>query len=124
MTLFVPGAPCKRCGGTERYASCGNCVTCQRSRSDRKTAESRSAAARSELVRKYDLTHAQAEVALVSAQGDFCSSCGTFARLVVDHDHVTGKARGMVCQRCNQIAGALEDQKIQAVKNYLERSVA
>jgi uridylate kinase len=69
--------------------------------------------------RRYGLTKEQVEVAFVSGQGDFCAACQTFARLVIDHNHATGRARGMVCTRCNQIAGALEDTKVDRVRRYL-----
>lgn len=59
--------------------------------------------------RAYGLTKQQAQVALVSAQGDFCACCRDFTRLHVDHDHTTGRARGMVCQNCNLMIGQAKD---------------
>lgn len=71
------------------------------------------------LVSRYKLSREQAQVALVSMRGDFCASCRIFAKLVVDHDHATGRARGMVCQRCNTIAGSLDSPLRPLVEKYL-----
>jgi hypothetical protein len=42
---------------------------------------------------------------LLAAQGGGCALCGRkpkTRRLDVDHDHRTGKIRGLLCQRCNR----------------------
>ena len=31
-----------------------------------------------------------------------CEICGSTKRLCIDHDHVTGKVRGRLCNRCNK----------------------
>lgn len=55
--------------------------------------------------------------AMFKAQGGVCSCCGgqpdgtqRHPDLVVDHDHKTGKVRGLLCARCNKIAGLLQDK--------------
>ena len=42
---------------------------------------------------------------LLAAQGGGCAICGNppkTRRLDVDHDHRTGKVRGLLCHRCNR----------------------
>ena len=48
-------------------------------------------------------------------QKGVCAICGkvdvTGRRLAVDHDHKTGKVRGLLCTRCNVRVGILEDRE-------------
>lgn len=44
---------------------------------------------------------------LVALQRGACATCGASGRkLVVDHDHVTGLVRGLLCRSCNSTEGA------------------
>ncbi len=58
----------------------------------------------SHLKRKFGLTLEQYD-AMLEAQGGGCFICGRPPRedisLHVDHDHSTGKVRGILCFRCN-----------------------
>jgi hypothetical protein len=44
-------------------------------------------------------------------------------RLHVDHDHVTGKVRGLLCNTCNVALGALQDSEELLIKaaGYIAR---
>lgn len=69
---------------------------------------------------KYGLTRIEFELMLVS-QDSKCAICKSKTELVVDHDHTTGKVRGLLCRRCNFVLGILEDEEfIEAANRYLE----
>lgn len=61
---------------------------------------------------------------LETAQGGRCAICGTTPsgrRLAIDHDHTTGKVRGLLCGSCNTGLGLLGDtaEGIEAALRYL-----
>lgn len=66
------------------------------------------------LRKKFGLTLEEFE-ALAQKQNNVCAICGEFAsskshpRLSVDHDHVTGLIRGLLCLGCNAGLGAFKD---------------
>lgn len=81
--------------------------------------------ARSYRKRTYGLSQEQYE-ALMARQGDQCGICGAPNRLKIDHDHVTGGIRGLLCNRCNTALGMLGDtpEAIERVLVYLRRSAS
>lgn len=76
--------------------------------------------------RQYGITHAE-YLALLEAQGGVCAICGNgpskTRTLHVDHDHVTGTVRGLLCTRCNPMLGYAHDDVavLQAAIAYLTR---
>ena len=80
-------------------------------------------ASKTHLKRTYGLTTADLE-ALVEAQGGLCAICETKPAAHVDHDHVTGKIRGVLCFTCNVALGQLKDDAALFRKaiDYLERT--
>jgi len=67
---------------------------------------------------------------LLKLQEGRCAICGEpdglRGRLVLDHDHETGKLRGLLCDRCNRALGMLRDSTYvlaQAI-NYLKEPPA
>jgi len=48
---------------------------------------------------------------------------GRLKKLCVDHDHLDGAIRGILCHRCNFALGAIEDSEniAQAIIRYLKK---
>ena len=63
------------------------------------------------LKRKYNLTIEQYDQ-MLQTQAGVCAiceqPCSTGRRLSVDHDHITGKIRGLLCTKCNIRLGMIE----------------
>lgn len=64
---------------------------------------------------------------MAERQNFVCAICGkpNFAMgerhtgcLVVDHDHKTGKVRGLLCHNCNRALGLLQDNSLTVYKAY------
>lgn len=126
---------CPKCSGTERDDK-GKCLSCKRAsgrdRSKRhynKTKVNRTPTDRREetiergRLRKYGLTVEQYQ-ALLKDQVGLCRLCHTpfGARIHIDHDHVTGRVRGLLCHPCNVGLGHFKDNPnlLRAAASYLE----
>lgn len=86
------------------------------------------------LMRKYGITPEIYEE-MYLAQGGVCATCRrpetavhhhtlTPKALAVDHCHVTGKVRGLLCWGCNAVLGRVKDDPntLRAMAAYLERA--
>lgn len=93
-----------------RYNKCRSCTI------EHQTKYNRSVG----LMRRYGIT--QEDVDKLREEQDYrCKICGVHeddshlgARtngLCVDHDHITGKIRGLLCHKCNMALGLFEDSK-------------
>lgn len=81
---------------------------------------------------KYGLTLSE-YVALLRSQRNRCAICnqhevgrrpsGKRRHLAVDHDHVTGIVRALLCSRCNLTIGRMEESPVllRAAADYIER---
>lgn len=62
------------------------------------------------------------EAEAVWLAGGGCVICGGEHRLAVDHDHTTGRVRGLLCGNCNTAIGLFGDDpaKLRAAIAYLK----
>jgi len=82
-----------------------------------------------DLKKKYKITLEEYNEMLVKQNGK-CAVCFTNkpkgkGGLHVDHDHRTGKVRGLLCHSCNSIAGYADDniELLEALIAYLKREL-
>lgn len=81
------------------------------------------------LLKKYGITRETWDVMLI-AQSGRCKVCGdpmdALYEPCVDHDHKTGKVRGLLCGPCNRAVGLLKDDPIRAenVAQYLRENAS
>lgn len=106
----------------------------QRYRAERNAYSAAWRAANPEYLRKrglqrHGLTPDQYE-AMLAAQNGGCAICGSTSprrkdskRMFVDHCHVTGRIRGLLCSPCNTMLGLATDSpvRLRAAAGYLER---
>lgn len=68
---------------------------------------------------------------MLEQQGGVCAICrgeetrtvkGTICSLAVDHDHETGRVRGLLCQACNAALGGFRDDPalLERAADYLK----
>ena len=73
--------------------------------------------------KKYGVSKEQWEEMYEQQEGK-CAICGKLPKKIcVDHDHKTGKVRGLLCDECNRALGFFYDN-IKSLKNainYLEK---
>jgi len=116
--------------GEQWYTPRGFEQSCERARRNalRKYRENPNNSRYAYLKRTYGITIEQYD-AMLEAQGGKCAICGTQncrtgKRLAVDHDHITGEVRGVLCYRCNTALGKFRDdpQILAKAIDYLHRA--
>jgi hypothetical protein len=78
--------------------------------------------------RKNGVCNARYDEILVQQSGACAVCCCTlnssrYSKLAVDHDHRTGKVRGLLCTNCNTALGLMKDspRRLRAAAAYLEK---
>jgi hypothetical protein len=122
--LIVPAGYkfCRSCGKTKPWAE----WSMNKRASDglqTRCKECASAAGRRDHLRNaYGMTVADLDAMLVAQHG-VCAICQAAAAAHVDHDHRSGRVRGLLCFRCNAAIGQLGDDPrvVRRAARYLER---
>ncbi len=72
------------------------------------------------IAKKHGISVEKYEEIVLKAEGK-CAICKQEAKLYLDHNHLTGKIRGMLCLGCNTAIGNLRDsvEIVEAAKQYL-----
>lgn len=128
LTTYFTGNPCPYGHIDEIYVSSGTCKTCQR--------ESSRAYGRRNIkkivdrfkVRVYGVEPEEFN-ALLAKQNNLCASCDDVLKLDnrsthLDHNHKTGKIRGILCHKCNTGLGLFNDDivRLQKAIEYLRKT--
>jgi Recombination endonuclease VII len=93
---------------------------------ERHSADYRSYKRERHLISTFGITAAQYDAMLLE-QHNGCALCSRpdlpTKRLAVDHDHVTGKIRALLCDRCNRGIGLMDEDtaRLRAAADYIER---
>ena len=103
MSKFYHGKPCRNCGSIKRYLSSRSCVSCAKEVKLDPQVRRKYA-----LRQKYGLSLEEYDT-MMHKQNGACAICGSNGRLHVDHNHDTGKVRGLLCMDCNTGIGKLQD---------------
>jgi hypothetical protein len=78
---------------------------------------------KSHLKRAYGISPEDFE-RMKSSQGGLCAICLLHMKApYVDHDHLTGKVRGLLCSRCNSLLAGVERREwLMSAKRYLRNA--
>ena len=79
------------------------------------------------LKKKYGITYEE-YLKMLMAQKNRCAICNELAtdkNLAVDHDHLTERVRGLLCQSCNNGLGRFKDsiELLKSAQRYLEQTI-
>lgn len=106
---------CKLCtAARSREVYAANPASRQRSVAKRREADPvayRISRQKEHLKQKYGLT-LEMIARMKAEQAGACAICRREVKLIVDHNHTTGKVRSLLCQRCNVGIGYFEESPI------------
>lgn len=138
---FFPNKPCPKGHNGLRYTIKGQCKECLRSSTKNKYKtnpeywqewryKNIDKCKSADIKRKFGITLIDFESMITAQQGE-CLICGVefwslnIRDVAIDHDHKTGKIRGILCRKCNTGIGMFNDD-LKVVKKavaYLEGSI-
>lgn len=144
LKRYSTGRPCRNGHVAERRVADRNCISCQSAMRHRWREQNRERELKMSRARRKLQGHGYNEAAKVRMRAYYrkklgipeathpcpvhCECCGKVLepgkKTHLDHDHVTGKFRGWLCNSCNLGIGALGDS-IEGVKKaltYLRRA--
>lgn len=112
-TTYIPTDCCKH-GHKERFIGSNNCVQC----SFQKSKERSEYAKWLRIKKEYGLSKEQFEEMQISQnnQCTICSSELTSKNTHIDHCHTSKKIRSLLCSRCNQAIGLLDEDELRLKK--------
>lgn len=138
-TKTYNGKNCPVCDQTMRYESTGGCVACAqriaresyqkypekaKERSKQDWVNNKPKRMDTVYLRNYGISLIEYDE-LYTNQNGLCKIClqlcSTGRRLCVDHNHKTGKVRGLLCLNCNRAIGNFRDsvELLENAKKYL-----
>lgn len=138
---YYNGVPCPRGHLGNRYVRYGQCLQCLAEDVKAKYKKNPEywvewrhknldKCKSADIKRKFGITLVEFE-AMMAAQNGICLICEVefwtlnIRDVAIDHDHVTGKLRGILCRKCNTGIGMMNDD-VNVVKRavkYLEGSI-
>jgi len=104
-------------------ASCGHQSRCQRCKTNitrewrKKNPDKNKAQRHRQRLKRYGLTEGDFD-RMVEKSGGRCEICGAQEELHIDHNHQTGRVRGLICQNCN-IAIGKSHERIPILQNMI-----
>jgi len=99
------------------------CKPCNRKKNRAWHAGNRNRAKKHHLKYNYGITLEEFNLMMSNQKGK-CASCDEEElNLVVDHDHITGKVRALLCESCNKAEGLLKSnpEKTRKLALYMEK---
>lgn len=119
FTTYESFSPCPK-GHTKRYVTSNNCCQCGADQMRLRAESSRW----SRIKKIYGIDRIEYEI-LLKQQKECCAICSktlSVKETHIDHCHSTGAIRGLLCGRCNQAIGLLDEdiEKIHAAAEYIK----